>query len=103
VRLHREVELAPSSFFTFHPDTPAHQLHEPFRNRKSQPGAAIAPRGGHIGLCERLKNRLSFFLRYSDAGVYHRELQHQTIFRIPGVPAVNGHLPLVCEFQGVSR
>jgi hypothetical protein len=92
------MEFAAQSFFVLYPDTTAHKLHEPLANRKSESGAAVASRGGHIRLRKCFKNLFLLVLGYSDADVGHRELQEQAILHGLGNPRVNRHLSVVGEF-----
>ena len=51
----REMEHAPLVDLAFHPDASVHQTDQLRGNRQPQSGAAETPRGGTIGLAERLE------------------------------------------------
>jgi len=56
-------------------DLASHQLHQPANDRQPQPGAAIVPRRGGVGLLERLEHLFHLARRNADAGVADREFQ----------------------------
>ena len=73
-QLHREMKSAAFTGLAFQPDFSVHQLHQPGANGQAQPGAAIFPRHGLVGLRERLKNPGLLFQRDADAGILDCEM-----------------------------
>jgi hypothetical protein len=69
-----KVERASPANGTLRPEAAVHQLDEPGRDGQAQAGAAIGPRGGAIGLDERLEDAFELVGRDADAGVADGEV-----------------------------
>ena len=67
----RKVE--PCAERGLHPDAPAVQLHDPPGDRQPEPGAALLPGAGAVGLLELLEDPLLVGLGDPGAGVGHRD------------------------------
>ena len=67
------VKVEPTPGFALDANVAAHHLAELFRERQAQAGAAIAARGGIIGLRESAKQFSDLLGRHADAGVLHAE------------------------------
>ena len=78
----REPEGAALPGGAVHADLAAHQGHELFGDRESEPGAAVAPRGRTVGLSEGLEDRLLRVGFDPDSRVAHLEAQ---LDRVRGV------------------
>ena len=72
---HGEVERAPPADLALDPDSPPHQRDQLGRNRQAQPGAAILPGRGAIGLGERLENQALPLPGNADPRVGHPEVK----------------------------
>src|SRR5262245_37750840 len=70
-----EPESAPLADGALHPDLPAHHLDELLGDRGAEPGAAVPPGGGIVGLDEALEDALLDVLRNADARILDREAQ----------------------------
>ena len=70
-----EVKRAALARLALHPDAAAHQLDELRRDRQPQPGAAVLPRRGAVGLVKASKISLLLVRRNADAGVADQEMQ----------------------------
>src|SRR5262249_2347370 len=57
-----------------HRHVAAHHARELARDGKAEPGAAVAPRGGAVGLGEFLEQLALLLRRHADAGIGHRKL-----------------------------
>ena len=68
-----------------HANLSAHEFGEPLADRQAQTGAAKPPRGGGVGLHERLEEIHLHGGRHADARIRDREAQH-----MPAVPAPVG-------------
>ena len=105
--LHAEVrdkgEPAPPPDFAVDPDPSAHQLDELRGNREAETGAAIAARGGGIGLHERAEDLPLLLLRNADAGVGHREPQPHLVFPRVIDRHFGDHLAALGELDGVAH
>ena len=71
----REVEFGPLARFAANPDSPAHLLHQRPGDGQPQAGAAIAARGGAVGLAERLEQFVALLGGHANTGVAHPEVQ----------------------------
>ena len=59
---------------------PAHHFHQPLRNRQAETRAAVAARGGTIGLGEGVKDVGLLFRRDADPRVAHRDVDRGLAF-----------------------
>ena len=72
----REVEDAAFARGAHHADRAAHRLDQLGADGEAQPGAAIAPGGGGVGLGEGVEDERLLLGGDADAGVVHPEHQH---------------------------
>ena len=84
-----------------HAHLAAHQLGQTFAYRQAQPGAAVAARGGCIGLLKTLKEPVHLLGREADARVPHFKAQQYA----PGILLLHPHgdadFAVLSEFDGV--
>ena len=71
----REDEGAAHAGLALQPDLPAHQLHEPERDRQAEAGASVLAGGGHVRLGEGLEELADLLRGHADAGVPDREAE----------------------------
>ena len=80
-----------------HRDAAAQHLAEMLGDRKTEPGAAIAPSGRGVGLAERLKQPAELFLAHADPGVGDDERQLAS-----GLPQFQRDAAVMGELAGIA-
>ena len=73
---HGEVEAAALADFTFDPDRPVHQAHQPRGNRQPQSGAAVPASQGAVALLEHPEDRGLLVRGNAGPGIADGEMQH---------------------------
>src|SRR5690348_18155983 len=86
----------------FKPNLPAHQLHQPLRNRETEARSAVLPRRRAVRLRERLENQRSFFLRETNTGIAYLEINRDAFLVLAVLFGFHYHFALLCKLQGVS-
>ncbi len=86
---------------TFHPNLPAHQVHQSLADGQAQAGAAEFPGGGGIGLGKGLKEVAYLFLGKADAGVPYREFQGHRLLVLVDHLSGDHDLPGLGKLDGV--
>ena len=74
----RKVKSATVVNFTFNPNPPAHEFHQPRGNAEAESGAAILTGHRSIGLRKRLENERLLVGRDSNTGVRNDEMQQHS-------------------------
>ena len=83
-------------------DLAAHELDEAPADGQAEAGAAVPPRGGGVGLRERLEQHVELLGRDADAGVAHREAQRRRGLTLLHEPHRHRHLAALGELDGVA-
>jgi len=94
----RQREGTPLSRRAFEADLTTEQPGQIARDGQTEPGAAVAPVGGAVGLAERFEDRVVLRGRNTDAGVAHDEVH---TVAAGGHPQL--HLAAIGEFQRVRQ
>ena len=97
-----EPERRPDARRALHADLAAHELDEAPADGQAQAGAAEAPRGGGVGLRERLEQHVELLGRDADAGVAHLEAQRRPVVPLVHEPDGHRHLAALGELDGVA-
>src|SRR5262245_12835833 len=79
----------------------AHHARELARDGKAEACAAVAPRGGAVGLGEFLEQLALLFRRHADAGIGHRKLD--PVAAVGDFPDPQLHLALRGELAGIAQ
>src|ERR1051326_247509 len=69
------MKRAAPALLAFHPDAAAHQLHQPARDGKAQPGPAVFAGDGTVRLRELVEDAAEFVAGNSNPGVRHAEVK----------------------------
>src|SRR6185312_17540070 len=71
---YRKMKRTAAARLAFKPNLAAHQLHQPLRNRETEARSAVLPRRRAVRLREGLENQRLFFLRNTNTGIAHLEM-----------------------------
>jgi hypothetical protein len=99
--LDHDVERGSRARRAVHPDSAAHHLREPRRNRKAQARAAEPPRGRPVCLVEGLEDRRLLLERDADAGIGDVQLKADLAVTGGHCVEIDEDVPLGRELHGV--
>ena len=97
----RKPEGAALAVFAFHPHIAAHEIGQFLGDGQPQPGAAVLPRCGGVGLLEGLEQLADLFLRQADARVPDGKAEKAVLVRFFNDLDGNDDLALFGELDGI--
>ena len=97
-----EPETTPVARFAFCTDGPAHELCQFARDGQAEPRAAVAARGGVVGLFKGIEQARQRFGGDADAVVFNSEAELHIVIALGQFLQAQSDLALLGKFHGIA-